>query len=261
MSTLKKQAIGSLDTQDWPGSTGGSERGDLQDSSNNGRLGAQKPARLLLVDSMPVVLKGLEAAIQSKPDVQLVGMTGDHDRVVALVKQVQPTFVLIDILGRTSGSQSMRVQVEVLRRIRRISPTTQCIVFTSFHPKHMVETVLEHGAAGVWSKFDNIENLIDHLDTARSGSKRKVLSPSVQDVLKSDSSSEGAADWLSQLTARERQVLKLVLGGEDSYQIGERLGISPRTVSTHRSRILQKTHARSFFELIGCLQQLEEMGH
>lgn len=261
MSTLKKHAIGSLDTQDWPGATGNSEQGNLQDSSNNSRLGAQKPARLLLVDSMPVVLQGLEAAVQASPHMQLVGRTGDYEHVIALVQQVQPTFVLLDILGRTSGSRSMRVQVELLRKIRRISPSTQCIVFTSFHPRHMVETVLDHGAAGVWSKFDSAADLIEHLESAPSGREQKVLSPLVQDVLHDDGASEAAPNQLAQLTARERQVLKLVLGGEDSYQIGERLGISPRTVSTHRSRILQKTNARSFFELIGCLQQLEEMGH
>jgi DNA-binding NarL/FixJ family response regulator len=210
---------------------------------------------------MPIVLKGIEATVQATPGVTLVGTTGDHERVVTLVKQVQPTFVLIDILGRTRGSRSMRVQVDVLRKIRRVSPETRCIVFTNFHPKHMVETILDQGAAGVWSKFDAVDDLIDQLHTMQQGKSEKILSPTVRQVLSSDGGSEREASWLAQLTPREREILKHVLGGEDSYQIGERLGISPRTVSTHRSRILQKTNARSFFELIGCLRQLEELGH
>ena len=263
MNTVKKQAMGSLDTLSWPGSTGDSKQGELQDSSVDRRVGAQKPVRLLLVDSIPVVLKGIEAAIKATSDVQLVGKTGDHDRVVALVQQVQPTFVLIDILGRTRGSRSMRVQLEVLRKIRRVSPTTRTIVFTNCHPRHLVETVLDQGAAGVWSKFDDIDDLIEQLLTMQQSTQQKILSPAVLEALKSasDSDSDRQAGWLSQITPRERQVLKLVLEGEDSYKIGERLGISPRTVSTHRSRILQKTNARSFFELIGCLQPLEELGH
>ena len=259
--TVKKLAIGSLNTHDWPGSTGDSEPGDLQDSSADNRLGAQKPVRLLLVDSMPVVLKGIEATVQTTPNVTLVGKTGDHDQVVTLVKQVQPSFVLIDVLGRTGGSRSMRVQVEVLRKIRRVSPTTRCIVFTNFHPKHMVETVMDQGVAGVWSKFDDVDELVEQLHSMQQSPDMKFFSPSVQEIMSSGVEKEREAGWLSQLTARERQVLKRVLDGEDSYQIGERLGISPRTVSTHRSRILQKTHARSFFELIGCMRQLEELGN
>jgi DNA-binding NarL/FixJ family response regulator len=225
-------------------------------------LGAQKPVRLLLVDSMPVVLRGLEAALQSIPNVELVGAAGDHERVVALTKQLQPNVVLIDILGRNRGSRSMRVQLDVLRKIRRASPNTRCIVFTNFHPKHMVETVLEEGAAGVWSKFDDITLLANALHEIVDNADKKSLSPSIQQVISVRSSStDREANWLTQLTQRERQILKLVLDGEDSYQIGERLGISPRTVSTHRSRILQKTNARSFFELIGCLRQLEELGN
>ena len=125
----------------------------------------------------------------------------------------------------------------------------------------MVETVLDQGAAGVWSKFDNVNDLVEQLHKMQQNTEQRFLSPSVQEVLNSGGEIEREAGWLSKLTAREREVLKLVLDGEDSYQIGERLGISPRTVSTHRSRILQKTSARSFFELIGCLRQLEELGH
>jgi len=209
-----------------------------------------------------VVLCGLAAGLQSTPNVELVGATGDHDRVVALTKQLQPNVVLVDILGRSRGSQSMRVQLDVLRKIRRTTPSTRCVVFTSFHPKHMVETVLEEGAAGVWSKFDDITTLAATLHEIVDNSNKITLSPSIQRVLNTHGKSANReSTWLTQLTQRERQVLKLVLDGDDSYQIGDRLGISPRTVSTHRSRILQKTSARSFFELIGCLRQLEELGN
>ena len=262
MNTVKKQAIGSLSTQDWPGSASDSESGELQDSSTDNRLGAQKPVRLLLVDSMPVVLRGLETTMQSTPNVELVGATGDHDRVVALAKQLQPNVILIDVLGRDRGARSMRVQLDVLRKIRRASPNSRCIVFTNFHPKHMVETVLGEGVAGVWSKFDDITMLAKSLHEIIDSADKKTLSPSIQQTVSArGNSTDRDATWLTQLTQRERQILKLVLDGEDSYQIGERLGISPRTVSTHRSRILQKTSARSFFELIGCLRQLEELGN
>jgi DNA-binding NarL/FixJ family response regulator len=263
IAVKKLETSNVLDTHDWDGATSNSGPGDLQDSSaDQNVLGAQKPVRLLLVDSMPVVLRGLEAALQSIPNVELVGAAGDHERVVALTKQLQPNVVLIDILGRNRGSRSMRVQLDVLRKIRRASPNTRCIVFTNFHPKHMVKTVLEEGAAGVWSKFDDITLLANALHEIVDNADKKSLSPSIQHVISVQSSStDREANWLTQLTQRERQILKLVLDGEDSYQIGERLGISPRTVSTHRSRILQKTNARSFFELIGCLRQLEELGN
>jgi DNA-binding NarL/FixJ family response regulator len=261
VDSLKRQtAIGTHCTQERHGSTGDSDPGNLQDSSANARPGVQKPVRLLLVDSMPVVLRGLASAAQDTIGIELVGSTGDAERVLPLLKQTRPDVLLLDVLARRPGSRSMRVQTDVVRKIHRLRPETRVIVFTHFHPRHMVDSLLEQGARGVWSKFDDITGLVAALRQPPGHSSR-ILSPTVQQVLQSGEDEQHEADLLAVLTRREREVLKLVLNGEDSYQIGERLGISPRTVSTHRSRILQKTKARSFFELIGCLQQLEELGH
>lgn len=261
MRSLKRHSTTGNLAQDWEGSTGDSGQGDLQDSSAEMSLGGQKPVRLLLVDSMPVVHTALQAALAGSRRMTLAGVTQDHDQVLALVKQTRPDVVILDILGRQSGSRSLRVHTDIVRKAHRIHAATQCVVFTHFHPRHVVETLLEEGALGVWSKFDAVPDLLDAVQKVGASHRPRLLSPTIQDILRSDNATEREAGWLALLTTREREVLKLVLEGEDSYRIGERLGISPRTVSTHRSRILQKTAARSFFELIGCLQQLEELGH
>jgi NarL family two-component system response regulator LiaR len=189
----------------------------------------QEIIKVLIVDDHDMVRRGLTTYFNTYPEIMLVGEAGDGLEAVELCQQLQPDVVLMDLVMPGMGG------VEAIRHIRESNPEIQVIALTSFQDKSMVQEAIRAGAISYLLKNVKGDNLVAAIRSANAG--RGTLSPEVTRGLITASHENQVGE---DLTARELEVLTLMVEGLTNPQIARRLTISRATASSHVSHILQK---------------------
>jgi two-component system response regulator NreC len=202
--------------------------------------------RLLLVDDHEVVRSGLRMLLESQHDIQIVGEAGTAAEALEAVEELEPEVVLIDIgLPDMSG-------IEVTERIRKIRPEIALVALTIHEDKEYFFKMLEAGATGYVPKRAAPEELLTAIRAAAQG--QVYLYPSLATLLVKDylvqDEEERESRMLGGLTERELEVLTQVADGATNAEIGNDLGISPKTVARHRENIMGKLNLHSRTELV-----------
>ena len=192
--------------------------------------GGEKRIRVVIVDDHVLVRSGLEVVLGMFDDIELVAQAGDGDEAVRLCRELSPGVVLMDLVmpGGTSG-------VDATREVVASCPNTRVVALTSFGEDRLVHETLRAGAIGYLMKDVSADELAEAVRAAHAG--RSTLAPEAADALVRSVSSPPPA---VALTARERQVLKLMADGLTNADIAERLVIGVATVKTHVSSIIAK---------------------
>jgi NarL family two-component system response regulator LiaR len=189
-----------------------------------------EPIRILVVDDHSMVRAGLATFIQVKSDLELAGEARDGEQAISLCNRLQPDVVLMDlVMPRLDG-------VETTRAIRERWPHIQVIALTSFQEAELVQQALQAGAISYLLKDVSMDELADAIRSAHVG--RSTLAPEAAQVLIQSARKEPEPGY--DLTAREAEVLTLMVEGLTNPQIGERLSISVTTARSHVSSILGK---------------------
>jgi len=191
---------------------------------------------ILIVDDHEVVRNGVRSYLETVPEFQVVGEAVSGEEALALVSEMVPDIVLLDLI--MPGMDG----VEATRRIKQISPRTQVVVLTSYHEDAHIFPALKAGATSYILKDMKMDKLVDVLRRAVRG--EVTLHPRVAArVLQNLRGEDGESPALfTELTERELDVLKLIANGLTNSQIAEKLVISENTVKGHVSNILSKLH-------------------
>lgn len=202
--------------------------------------------RLLLVDDHAVVRSGLRMLLESEDDVEIVGEAGTATDAVSLTVEHQPDVVVMDIgLPDESG-------IHATRMIKEAVPDTAVVALTIHEGEEYFFRMLEAGVSGYVPKRAAPEELLTAIRAAAQG--EVYLYPSLAKLLVSDylvqDEGERVARTLNGLTPREQEVLEHVADGASNAEIGEVLGISPKTVARHRENIMRKLNLHSRTELV-----------
>ncbi|HEX7593270.1 MAG TPA: response regulator transcription factor [Anaerolineae bacterium] len=202
--------------------------------------------RVLVADDHTIVREGVRILLEAQPDIEVVGEAADGQEALERVRELLPDIVLIDIaMPNLNG-------LEATRAIKRDYPSIQTIALTMYESDEYFFQILNAGASGYILKKAASADLLTAIRAVYAG--EVFLYPSVArrlvaDYLSRVKSGEEKSSY-DGLTAREREVLKLIAEGHTNQVIADKLVISPSTVQTHRTRIMQRLNLHNRAELI-----------
>ena len=195
---------------------------------------------VLLVDDHAVVREGYRRLLERDAAIQVIGEASNSVEAYERAAALEPQVIVMDIaLPGVSG-------IEAMRRILARRPQQCVLMFSMYDDAIFPSRALEAGARGYVSKASAPEVLVDAISAVARG--ERYLSPDVQKLIAQHTSTEAKAA-VNTLTAREFEVLRLLAQGETVKHIGEKLGLSEKTVANHQSAIREKLGARNSVQL------------
>jgi two-component system response regulator NreC len=204
--------------------------------------------RLLLVDDHPLVRSGLIKLLEPFKEFHIIGEAGDGEEALVLVKKHQPDVVIMDL------SMPKMTGLEATKIIGEKYPNVRVLVLTMHDNEEYVYQILKAGAGGYVLKDSGRDELVKAIHAVARG--EKFFSPRVSEIMVDAYLKKGSAKTTAgisedlPLTKREREVLTFIADGLNNQQIAEKLFISPRTVETHRTNIMQKLDIHDMANLV-----------
>lgn len=201
---------------------------------------SSQPIRVMLVDDHTMVRHGLATFLKVFDDLELAGEAESGEAAIQLCAEIMPDVILMDMaLPLMDGTTATRT-------IRKQFPQIQVIILTSFKDGELIKNALGAGAIGYLLKDVSADELAQAIRAAHAG--RATLSPEVAQALVQNTAQPPVPGL--DLTARERDVLALLVEGLNNSQIAEKLTVSPSTIKSHVSNILSKLGVASRTEAV-----------
>lgn len=197
---------------------------------------------VLLVDDQGLIRQGLKALLELEPDLEIVGEAENGEIAIYLVEKLQPNVVLMDI------RMPIMDGVAATKEIQKRFPTTKVLVLTTFDDDQYVKAALQNGAMGYLLKDTPSEELAVAIRAVDKGYSQ--LGPGiVKKLLTQFPSTEpkptpSIPTSLTELTPREKEVLRLIATGASNREIAHKLFISEGTVKNHVTNILSRLNLR-----------------
>ncbi len=200
-------------------------------------------AKILIVDDHPSVREGLALRISLHSDLEVCGEAETEDGALALVKQMAPDLVLVDISLKSGHG------VELIKRIRSLDPTIKMLVITGFQESLYAERAFRAGALGYLNKQESNEKMIEAIRTVLAG--ERFLSPEISRRLINQAlgASDATKTPIEHLTDRELEIFRMIGEGLTTSAIANQLHLSTHTIDTHRENIKRKLAVSTAAEL------------
>jgi len=205
-----------------------------------------EPISVLIAEDHAIVRQGVRLLLDNQPDMEVAGEAANGSEAVELVEKLRPDVVVMDLA--MPGMNGL----EATRSIRKRFPGTQIVALTVHDSDEHFFQMIDAGAAGYILKGADPSVLLEGIRVAHRGDV--FLYPPLTTKLVRDylgrTGGEDAATRYNELTEREREVLRLIAEGHTNQEIAELLFISPSTVQTHRTHVMEKLGLHRRSELI-----------
>lgn len=202
--------------------------------------------RIVVVDDHELVRRGIRDLLEAQKSWRVVGEARGGREAIEIVKKLKPDIAIVDITMPDMDG------LEVTRRIQDVARETQILILTMHESDQMVRRVLEMGARGYVLKSDMAAHLVQavkDLATGKISLTPKVSAMVLEGFLKSGESKQ-LENGHARPTPREIEIIRLLAEGKSNKEIATELGITLRTVETHRAHIMMKMGLHSLPELI-----------
>ena len=192
---------------------------------------------LLLVDDHSLIRAGVRALVLDIPGYAVVGEASDGSQLLEMVEHLAPDIVLLDISMKETGG------LEALQRLKRVRPQSKVLILSMHTDPALIMQALESGAHGYLLKDTTATELEHALEALRNN--ERYLSPAIahtvinQALTRTQKNQPEVADSHN-LTARQLEILRLIVRGKSTREIANGLGLSIKTVETHRSQIMKR---------------------
>jgi DNA-binding NarL/FixJ family response regulator len=209
---------------------------------------ATKPYRVLLADDHTLMRSGLKAILAKQPGIEVCAEASTGTEAVALVKTAKPDLVILDLtMPEMDG-------LAAAHAIQEESPETNILILTMHFSKEIARDVLRSGARGYLLKSDAETDLLGAIEQIRRGQPviagQLAITMLESFVNGEELSSPDRPIPGAPLTAREVEIVQLLGAGKSNKEVAATLGVSTRTIESHRNHIMHKMNFASFSDLI-----------
>ncbi|MGC2061410.1 MAG: response regulator transcription factor [Thermodesulfovibrionales bacterium] len=198
--------------------------------------------RVLIADDHPIVRKGIRQILEETRNVQSIDEAETGQEVLDKVKKGRFDIVLLDI------SMPGMNGIDTLEELKKLKPSLPVLILSMYPEEEYAVRALKAGASGYLTKKSAPDELATALRKIYKG--ERYISPILADLLASNLLDELEKPLHESLSNREFQVMRMIVAGKALKEIAGEMSLSPKTVSTFRSRILQKLNMTSNAELI-----------
>jgi DNA-binding NarL/FixJ family response regulator len=204
------------------------------------------PIKIFLADDHAVVRDGLRSLLETQAEITVVGEAADGREAIRQVKRLRPDVVIMDIaMPELNG-------IEATQQIRESCPATQVVILSMHASKEHISRALQAGANGFVMKESAGQEVMDAVISVHSGHpylSQRISETMIEDYVHRRKAAQDKSP-LESLSPREREILQLVVEGKTSAKIGEILYLSPKTVETYRSRLMEKLGVKNLPDLV-----------
>lgn len=204
--------------------------------------------KVLIVDDHRVVVEGVRSSLKEYPEYDIVGDAPDGIQAIHLTQSMGPDVIIMD------AAMPLLNERKTIIQIRQFAPNIRIIIFTAYSDKESLVSLLKMGVSAYVLKEDPVEDLIQALKAVKEG--RTYFSRTVpaalmghMKALEGDVDDKDAYDTLSR---REREVFCFLADGKTVKETAAQLGISPKTVESHKYNIMEKLQAHT----LACLTKI-----
>ncbi|MDJ0807876.1 MAG: response regulator [Gammaproteobacteria bacterium] len=198
--------------------------------------------RVLLVDDHALFRTGLTSILREAGDIDVVGEAANGEAALDQVRLLAPDLVLMDVNMPGIGG------IEATRKILRKSPNVRIVAVTALSEEPFPNHLLDAGAMGYISKGCPATELFEAIRSVMAGN-HFISKEVAQKLAISQVAGQNADSPLRKLSAREMQVMTMIVSGQGTQQISDALFLSPKTVSTYRHRLYEKLGVSNDVEL------------
>jgi DNA-binding NarL/FixJ family response regulator len=197
--------------------------------------------RIAIVDDHAIVRAGLRQYLQEQVDLRVTGEASNGREVLDLLRQGEVDVIVMDLSMPEFGG------VDALAAIKARAPDMPVLILSGFPEAHYATTLLRQGASGYLNKECEPEEIIKAIRVVFRG--RKYITPAVAEMLADGLGSDPDKAPHDQLSERELQVFLRLAKGETVGTIADSMSLSVKTVSTYRTRVMEKMHLASNSDL------------
>jgi DNA-binding NarL/FixJ family response regulator len=203
--------------------------------------------KIILIDDHSVLRAGLRLLLNNEPDFKVVGDAADGEAALHLLTKLQADVLIIDLSMPTMSG------LECIKEIKSRGHDIKILVLTMFEDESYIKEAMQAGALGYVEKNAVDTELFVAVRTVAKG--HRYLSPNnaqqlLHSLLTGPDLKDNSDDPYSLLSAREREVLKLLVRGYSMSQIAEMLNLSVKTVDTYKTRLMEKLHCTQKSQLV-----------
>jgi DNA-binding NarL/FixJ family response regulator len=205
-----------------------------------------EPIRVLIADDHQVMRRGVRAVVELLPGWEVCGEASTGREAVAMAEKLKPGIVVMDVtMPELNG-------LEATRQIKKNAPATEVLMFTGLETEDLVRQVFEAGARSYILKTDGREQLETALKAL--AEHKPYFTTKIGEILFArflEGKPRGEEDsTVGRLTDREREIVQLLAEGGSNKEVADALGISVKTVETHRAAVMKKLKFNSFSDLV-----------
>jgi len=206
-----------------------------------------KTVRILIADDHDLMRRGVRTLLEPHPGWEICGEATTGREAVAKAEELKPNIVILDIsMPDLNG-------VDAAKRIKKVSPDTEVLIFSAHYSDQLIREILEAGVRGYIVKSDSDRYLVIAVESL--SKKKPFFTSRATEVMLTSFSDGGPRQDPSEplrdrLTTREREIVQLLAEGKSSKEVASSLNISVKTAETHRANIMRKLQIHTVSELV-----------
>jgi len=205
--------------------------------------------KVLIVDDHRVVIEGIKSALSVSPDLEVVGEALNGHQAIKKAKSLKPDIVIMDIsMPDLNG-------IDATLQIKKMDPRIKIIIFSMYSNREYVVDLFKAGISSYVLKKDPMSDLVNAIKAVERGGtyfstiSSEILLNYVRELDENKNNNINNINGFDSLSLREREVFQLLAEGKFIKGIAETLGISRKTVETHKYNIMEKLHVQNITEL------------